>query len=304
MEGILQMREFCGGLGCACMADEPMSEHTSFKIGGPADLFVRSSDSSMAALVIRKARDLRLPVTIIGKGSDLLVSDNGIRGVVLSLDEQAAQPERTGETSIRCPAGASLSKLCGFALRHSLAGLEFAWGIPGSVGGAVFMNAGAYGGEMKDVVASVEYLDPDGNPGVMDAGRLGFGYRRSWFSEHEGCLITAAVFRLQKGEPDAIRALMDEHMQARRRKQPLEYPSAGSTFKRPQGSYASVLIDRCGLKGRKTGGAMVSEKHAGFVINYNNATCGDVLELIETIKREVREKTGFSLECEIRMLGF
>ncbi|MEM1483990.1 UDP-N-acetylmuramate dehydrogenase [Oscillospiraceae bacterium PP1C4] len=304
MNELLRLQEFCNGIGCTCIAGELMSAHTSFKIGGPADLFIRPRDGDAAALVIREIKNLHLPMVIIGKGSDLLVSDDGIRGVVLALDEQTSSPELLSETMIRCSAGTSIAELCAFALDHSLTGLEFAWGIPGSVGGAVYMNAGAYYGEMKDVVASAEYLDSEGNTGTLQAAQLTFSYRHSWFTDHHDCLITSAVFCLQKGDRKAIRARMEELMAARKSKQPLEYPSAGSTFKRPAGSYASALIDQCGLKGRRVGGAMVSEKHAGFVINYENATCRDVLDLIEVVKHEVSEKTGFMLECEIKLLGF
>lgn len=304
MDSIMQLQEFCGEIGCRCRANEPMCLHTSFKIGGSADLLAKPSDEKTAALVIAKAKALGIPVTIIGKGSNLLVSDDGVRGAVLSLDERTAPaPALLDETTVLCPAGASLAQLCAFALRHSLSGLEFAWGIPGSVGGAVYMNAGAYGGEIKDTLLYAEYLDLDGKMDKRQAEQLELGYRHSWFTDHAGCLITKAAFGLKKGESEVIRARMDELMTARKAKQPLEYPSAGSTFKRPQGAYASALIDRCGLKGRQVGGAMVSEKHAGFVINYENASCQEVLALIEEVKREVLQETGFALECEIKLLG-
>lgn len=302
MSGIHELRAYCESIGCACLADEPMSRHTSFKIGGPADLLVRPEDAETAAKVLRRARELGVPLSIIGRGSDLLVSDEGVRGAVLSLDEQAAKPRLQGPETIFCPAGASLTALCVFAWQQGLSGLEFAYGIPGSVGGAVCMNAGAYGGEMKDVLESVRYLTPDGGERVLDAAELELSYRHSWFTSRPGHLVTAAVFRLQRGDPAAIRARMDDLMARRKQKQPLEYPSGGSTFKRPEGSYASALIDRCGLKGRRVGGAMVSEKHAGFVINYQNATCRDVLALVELVKKEVLEQTGYTLECEIKLL--
>lgn len=302
MSGIQELRAYCESIGCACFPDEPMSRHTSFKIGGPADLLIRPASAGTAAKILRQAGELGVPLTIVGRGSDLLVSDEGVRGAVLSLDEQAAKPAVEGEKTVFCPAGASLTALCVFAWQQGLTGLEFAYGIPGSVGGAVYMNAGAYGGEIKDVLQSARYLTPEGEERVLTAPELGLSYRHSWFTDHPGRLITGAVFRLQKGDPAAIRAKMDDLMERRKQKQPLEYPSGGSTFKRPEGSYASALIDRCGLKGRRVGGAMVSEKHAGFVINYDNATCRDVLALVEEIRREVLEKTGYTLECEIKLL--
>ena len=302
MSGIHELRAYCESIGCACHADEPMSRHTSFKIGGPADLLVRPADAETAAKVMRRAGELGVALTIIGRGSDLLVSDEGIRGAVLSFDEQAAKPGMQGPETIFCPAGASLTALCVFAWQRGLSGLEFAYGIPGSVGGAVYMNAGAYGGEMKDVLESVRCLTPEGGERVLGAAELELSYRHSWFTGRPGHLITGAAFRLQKGDPAAIRAKMDDLMERRKQKQPLEYPSGGSTFKRPAGSYASALIDRCGLKGRRVGGAMVSEKHAGFVINYDNATCRDVLALVELVQKEVQEKTGYTLECEIKLL--
>ena len=305
MNELLELRDFCRQINCACLADEPMSAHTTFKIGGPADLFIRPCDFEQARQVIRKVTQLGLPLRYIGKGSDLLVNDQGIRGVVLSFDELSAVPSiREGdETLIDCPAGTSLAALCRFAQKHGLSGLEFAYGIPGSLGGGVFMNAGAYGGELCDVVEEVSYLDGHRFEEIKrKAESLDFRYRHSWFSDHPDCLIIGAAIRLQKGNSQEIDVKMNEFMERRKSKQPLEYPSAGSTFKRPEGSYASVLIDQCGLKGRRVGGAMVSEKHAGFIINYDHATCRDVLELIRQVQREVYGKTGFRLECEIKLL--
>lgn len=305
MNELLELRDFCRQINCVCLADEPMSAHTTFKIGGPADLFIRPCNFEQARQVIRKVTQLGLPLRYIGKGSDLLVNDQGIRGVVLSFDELSAVPSmREGdETLIDCPAGTSLAVLCRFAQKHALSGLEFAYGIPGSLGGGVFMNAGAYGGELCDVVEEASYLDGHSFEEMKrKAESLDFRYRHSWFSEHPDCLITGAAIRLQKGNAQEINAKMNEFMERRKSKQPLEYPSAGSTFKRPEGSYASVLIDQCGLKGRRVGGAMVSEKHAGFIINYDHATCRDVLELIRQVQQEVCGKTGFQLECEIKLL--
>lgn len=303
MNGISQLREYCARIGCACLANEPMAAHTSFKIGGPADLLLKPKDVETAARVIVRARELSVPLLFIGKGSDLLVCDEGVRGAVLSFDEASARPRLRGGTVIDCPAGASVTALCRFALEQGLTGLEFAYGIPGSVGGAVYMNAGAYGGEIRDVVKSVRFLDGQGKLCTLEADALDLSYRHSYFTDRPDCLITDVSFYLEHGDPKAIKARMDDLMERRRSKQPLEYPSAGSTFKRPQGAYASALIDGCGLKGRRVGGAMVSEKHAGFVINYDHASCADVLTLIGEIQAEVQEQTGFSLECEVKYIG-
>ena len=297
-----QIKSFCEGAGCLVIQDEPMKNHTSFKIGGPAELFIRT-ESITASEILRMANTLQIPVTIIGKGSNLLVSDEGIEGVVLCLDEEKEEPVQEANNIIACPAGTSLMKLCAYACSLGLSGLEFAWGIPGSVGGAVYMNAGAYGGEVKDVLVSAEYLGPDGTLHKIKAEELGLSYRKSWFMDHPGCLITKAFFHLTPGNPAEIRKKMDSHMQARKEKQPLEYPSAGSTFKRPQGAYASQLIDQCGLKGCRIGGAMISEKHAGFLINYENAVCRDVCLLIQKVQEEVQKQTGILLECEVQRLG-
>lgn len=304
MSKLTELQEFCRQIQCICLANEPMSAHTTFKIGGPVDLFIRPRDWRQAQQVIRKTKQLSLPLIYIGKGSDLLVKDEGIQGVVLSFDELSAAPSIRADDAnvIDCPAGVSLAALCLFAQRQGLAGLEFAYGIPGSLGGAVYMNAGAYGGEMCGVVSEVFYLDADGTQKKLERDHLEFGYRHSWFTDHPACLITGAAIRLQKGDPQEIRSKMEDFMTRRKSKQPLEYPSAGSTFKRPTGSYASLLIDQCGLKGCRVGGAMVSEKHAGFVINYDHATCQDVLDLVKHIQQTVNEKTGFTLECEIKML--
>lgn len=304
MGKVRQIKDLCSRMGCLALEQESMREHTTFRIGGPAELFVRADNGVMASAILHKAYELCLPVTIIGKGSNLLVSDDGIEGVVLMLDDEKAAPTLTDETLIRCPAGVSLAKLCAYACSKSLAGLEFAWGIPASVGGAVYMNAGAYGGEIRDSLVAVEYLDAQGVRHTAETKELAFGYRKSWFMSHPGCLITEALFQLKKGDKLTIRKIMDDHMEARKEKQPLEYPSAGSTFKRPAAdAYASQIIDQCGLKGRQIGGAMVSRKHAGFLINYENATCQDVRLLIQEVQREVQRKTGFLLKCEIRMLG-
>lgn len=302
MDGLTAIEALCANLNCAYLENEPMSAHTTFKIGGPARLFARPESAMVAERVLRKAYDYCVPTVVIGKGSNLLVSEEGIDGLVISLDEESGRPALAAETVIRCPAGASLARLCSFAQSKGLSGLEFAWGIPGSVGGAVYMNAGAYGGEIKQVLRAVEYLTPRGEKTQAELEELELGYRSSRFMRHPGCLITDTLFHLKKDDPEAIRERMEKNMNARKSKQPLEYPSAGSTFKRPLGAYASELIEQCGLKGYQIGGAMVSKKHAGFIINYENATSEDVKLLINEVQRVVKLKTGFSLECEVLML--
>lgn len=303
MNPLEQFQEFCEKTGCICLRNEPMSVHTTFRIGGPADLFVRPKDRDQAVSVLKKARECALPVTIVGKGSNLLVDDGGIPNIVLSMDEQTADPpEILRKKLIRCPAGVSLATLCAFAMKNSLSGLEFAWGIPGSVGGAVYMNAGAYGGDISQVLFRVEYLDGQGNVHEAPADKLEFGYRRSWFTKSPGHLITNTVFALQPGDKQEIRDRMEELMARRKEKQPLDYPSAGSVFKRPAGAYAAELIEQSGLKGHRIGGAMVSKKHAGFIVNFENASCLDVKLLIGEVRRIVHAKTGYMLEQEIKEL--
>ena len=239
---------------------------------------------------------------VLGKGSNLLVSDKGIRGVVLLLAGEFKKVELLGNGRLRAGAGASLASVCAFARDQGLSGLEFAWGIPGSVGGAVTMDAGAYGGEMRDVVERVCHLTEEGTLSSAAGEELGFSYRKSRYTGGRE-VIAWADYKLQPGDPTQIGAQMEELMARRKAKQPYDMPSAGSVFKRPEGAYAAALIEECGLKGRRVGGAQVSEKHAGFIVNTGGATCGDVLALIGQIQQEVREKKGISLETEVRVLG-
>ena len=289
-------------LGCTVMADEPMSRHTSFRIGGPADLYVLVSTLEQLAGLRRVAAENDIPVMIVGNGSNLLVSDAGIRGIVARLDGDFCAVEYIGNDMIRAGAGASLSNLCLCALENALTGVEFAWGIPGSIGGAAFMNAGAYGGELKDVVVDVEYVTADGQLDKLTNEQCAFEYRSSIFQKSD-CCVTAITVKLKDGNPDEIKAAMDDILGRRKDKQPLDMPSAGSTFKRPVGYYAGGLIEQCGLKGCSVGGAQVSEKHAGFVVNKGGATCQDVLDLISHIQNTVKEQTGVELECEVRAIG-
>ena len=236
----------------------------------------------------------------MGNGSNLLVKDCGIDGVVIKMTSFTQDIEVDGNT-IRCKAGTSLTKLCMTAYENSLTGLEFAYGIPGTVGGAVYMNAGAYGGEIKDVITSVCHINPDMECETFTADKLDLGYRTSFYAKNEGYIITDAEFELKKGDKTEIKAKMDDLMGRRKDKQPLEFPSAGSTFKRPEGYFAGALIEQCGLKGYTVGGAQVSEKHAGFVIN-KDGTASDILELIDYVRNTVREKTGVELEPEVKII--
>lgn len=288
-------------LGCEARKYEPMSKHTSFKIGGNADVYIKVNNLSKLSTILKECQASDVDYMILGNGSNLLVSDDGIRGVVIRLDGDFRKITLLDDTTIFCGAGATLAYLCKFALNCGLSGLEFAWGIPGTVGGAVFMNAGAYDGEMKDVVHSVSHISPSGEIGRTEKENLNFGYRTSVYRSNN-MIITGVTLKLKKGNPDEIRAKMDDYMSRRSTKQPLEYPSAGSVFKRPEGNFAGALIEQCGLKGKTCGGAQVSEKHAGFIINKSNATSKDVRDLIGEIQKNVSEKTGYSLECELIIL--
>lgn len=288
-------------LGCEARKNEPMSKHTSFKIGGNADAYIKVNNLSKLSAILKECQDSDVDYMILGNGSNLLVSDEGIRGAVIRLDGDFRKITLVDDTTIFCGAGATLAYLCKFALNCGLTGLEFAWGIPGTVGGAVFMNAGAYDGEMKDVVHSVSHISPSGEIGRTEKDDLDFGYRTSVYRSNN-MIITGVTLKLKKGNPDEIRAKMDDYMSRRSTKQPLEYPSAGSVFKRPEGNFAGALIEQCGLKGKSCGGAQVSEKHAGFIINKSNATAKDVRDLIGEIKKTVSDKTGYNLECELIIL--
>lgn len=284
--------------------DEPMKNHTSFKIGGPAAALCVPKDRQQLRELVGFVQREGVDSWYIGSGSNLLVSDKGLNGIAILLDGGFDGEIELDGTVLLAPAGKKLSALCAAACAAGLTGLEFAYGIPGSVGGAVYMNAGAYGGEMKDRLLWVEYLAPTGEIVRLEQEQLSLSYRHSRFMEEgmQGSCIVRAAFGLQRGEKAAIQSEMDRILNQRRQKQPLEYPSAGSTFKRPQGAFAAQLIDKCGLKGFTVGGAQVSEKHAGFVINTGKATCADVLELTRQVRECVQEKTGYLLELEVRQL--
>ena len=281
--------------------NEPMSAHCSFRIGGPARLMACPASGAEAAALLRLLREADAPVELMGKGTNLLVADEGLDAVVVRLGEAISGAELLPGDRVRAGAGISLAKLAVFAAEAGLSGLEFAHGIPGSLGGAVFMNAGAYGGEMKDVLQSAELALPDGTVREVPAQELELSYRHSAL-EGSGALVTAATLKLTPAQPEDIRARMRELMEKRRASQPLDLPSAGSTFKRPAGGYAAALIDQAGLKGFAIGGAQVSEKHAGFVVNRGGATFEDVLRLMAHIEKTVFEKSGVRLEPEVRIL--
>lgn len=294
--------EFADEHGIKFLEHEDLSKHTSFKIGGPAEFFVKPKNKEQVSSVVDYCEKNSVPLLPLGKGSNVLVSDSGINGVVMYFGSDFGKIELIDENTIYCEAGAGLAALCNFALENELTGLEFAYGIPGSVGGAVFMNAGAYGGEIKDVIVYADHVDKNGKDGKFTGEELQMSYRHSVYSGKE-YFITGAAFKLKKGEKAEIKAKMDDLIGRRFDKQPMDKPSAGSTFKRPEGAFASVLIDQCGLKGYRVGGAEVSTKHAGFVVNIGGATCEDVLRLIRDVQEKVKNDTGFFLEPEVEILG-
>ncbi len=278
----------------------PLARYTTFRIGGPAALFAAPKNEVQLAQALAACRRLGVKHYLLGQGSNTLFADEGFDGAVIWTHDLEGAARVVGDRVV-ASAGASLIGLSALARDAGLTGLEFACGIPGSLGGAVYMNAGAYGGEMKDVVESVTCLTRDGEVQVRTADQLEMAYRTSVF-ERDGSCVLSAVLHLQPGERESIRARMEELLTKRREKQPLEWPSAGSTFKRPQGAFAAALIEQCGLKGMRVGGAAVSEKHSGFVVNLGGATCADVIALTDEVARIVKEQTGYTLEREIRVV--
>jgi len=283
------------------MLDVPLDEHTSFKIGGKADLFVCPNNLMELLNVLEILKENDVPYFLLGAGSNLLISDKGIRGAVIKLGD-GFDYAHAKDDYILAGAKVSLASLAACAKGAELTGLEFASGIPGSLGGALFMNAGAYGGEMKDVVTEVSYIDADGTVKTISCSECDFGYRKSIFSSGDKIIISAK-FTLKKGNKEEISKTMRELNAKRKEKQPLEYPSAGSTFKRPEGHFAGSLIEQAGLKGYSVGGAQVSEKHAGFVINTGGAKAADVCELIRHVQKTVFEKFNVRLEPEVKIIG-
>ena len=293
--------DYLPDLRMAC--DEPMSRHTSFRVGGPAKRMAFPDRGEQLVLLLDQAERLGARPLVIGNGTNLLAPDEGLDRLVIDTSAGLDRLE-AGDASgtVTAEAGVSLARLADFACRQGLTGLEFAHGIPGTVGGAVCMNAGAYGGEMAQVVSEVSVLFPEAGIRTLSGADLAFGYRRSFLTEYPDAVVLRASFRLGPGDPDAIRASMRELMEKRRASQPLEWPSAGSTFKRPEGHFAGTLIDQCGLKGLTVGGAQVSEKHAGFVINRGGASAADIRGLIRQIQERVLAETGVRLEPEVKII--
>ena len=293
---------FAEKCGATVIKDAPMKKYTSFRCGGNASVLVIPDCVETLKKIIDFCNLKSVKPLIIGNGSNLLVTDNGIDGVVIKIGSDISKIELLDETTIRCEAGASLKSLCMFALENSLSGLEFAYGIPGTLGGAVYMNAGAYGGEMKDVLVSTTHIDSNGEFGELTQENLELVYRGSAYTDNDYTIVSA-VMKLKKADKKDIKEAMDDKLQKRKDKQPLEYGSAGSTFKRPTGYFAGALIEQSGLKGYTVGGAQVSEKHAGFVINKDNATATDVINLIRDVQKIVYEKHGVKLETEVKIIG-
>lgn len=286
--------------GSAIFMEEPMKKHTTFRVGGPADVLVQPDETALAA-VLGLCRQYHVPYSFIGNGSNLLVGDKGIRGVVIEMTEPMGNIEVHG-TQITAQAGAMLSKIANTAASNGLGGMEFAAGIPGSVGGAVVMNAGAYGGEMKDIIERVYVLDENGAQLELDRDALDLSYRHSCIPEKK-YIVTKVVLELVPRDEVEIRSKMKELNEKRAEKQPLQYPSAGSTFKRPEGYFAGKLIMDAGLRGYQVGGAQVSEKHCGFVINKGDATAADICQLMRDVSDKVQAQFGVVLEPEVKMIG-
>lgn len=287
--------------GIRMLAEEPLSNHTSFHIGGPAEVMAFPANTQELAALLKLSNETDIRPVILGAGSNVLAPDEGLRGLVICTRDSFDGVRQLSDTEIEADCGATLKKVAMLARDLSLTGLEFAHGIPGTVGGGVYMNAGAYGGELRQVVAQTTVLNADGSIETVTGENQAFSYRRSAFMERD-CIILSAVFSLEPGNSEQIRARMQELSEKRRASQPLELPSAGSTFKRPVGGYAAALIQDAGLKGFQIGGAAVSEKHSGFVVNKGGATARDVLELMEEVRKRVYEATGILLEPEVRIL--
>ena len=294
-----RMKDYLPDMAIAC--DEPMSRHTSFRVGGPARRMAYPATGEQLVLLMGFAEECGVTPLVIGKGTNLLVPDEGLDRLVIDTSAAMHHMEAGEDGRVTAAAGVSLARFADFACKEGLTGLEFAHGIPGTVGGAVSMNAGAYGGEMCQVIESVTALFPDGVR-TLPLEELELSYRHSLFTDHPEAVVLSATVRLAPGDPEAIREKMRELMGRRKATQPLEYPSAGSTFKRPVGHFAGTLIEQCGLKGLTVGGAQVSEKHAGFLINIGGATFADVTELIRQVQERVFAETGVRLEPEVRIV--
>lgn len=299
-QSLLRLAEECR---CRVMYDEPLAEHTSLKVGGSCTAMIDITSADALTQLVEEAAALGIRTMALGNGSNMLFDDKGYEGVIFLISNSFDKVYMKDENILVAQAGCSLLKLCRYALEHSLSGLEFAYGIPGTVGGAVYMNAGAYGGEIKDVIKLCRVIDQGGRELELTADKLEMGYRRSRFCE-SGEIVAEAEFELTEGDHDDIQDKMVDLMSRRREKQPLNFPSAGSTFKRPEGQFAGKLIQDCGLRGFTIGGAQVSEKHCGFVVNKGGATCSDILKVIEHVQKTVQEQTGYFLECEVKYVPY
>ncbi len=290
--------------GLKILKDEPLCRHTTFRIGGSADLFIEVFDLSQLTLLIEYIKSNNIPFFLLGNGSNLLVSDAGFRGIVIKLSGEFKDIKLLDEEKIECGCGVSLAKVCVFAMQNSLSGLEFAWGIPGSCGGAVYMNAGAYEGEMSNLIESSKYLNfLENKVQIVSKKDMHFSYRKSLYTDKNHIAVSMTL-KLLRDKKEKIKEKMRININKRKSKQPLDFPNCGSVFKRPgDGYYVGSMIEKCGLKGKSFGGAMVSPKHAGFIINTGNATCEDVVRLICYIKKTVLKTFGVLLECEVKTLG-
>lgn len=301
MNKISDLISFLNANNYSFLENEPLKKHTSFKIGGNAEVYVMPETEEQIKEIMLKCDEFQLKYYLLGNGTNVLFSDDTYNGVIISTIEKFNGIRQLSETTFECDAGVKLTTLCNYALKNSFTGFECLYGIPGTVGGAIITNAGAYGGEVSDVIVEVNHIDDKGNFGSLIGEEIDFSYRHSAY-ETNGYTICSAVFVCEKGNKDEIKAKMDELIGRRREKQPLEFGSAGSTFKRPKGGYAAALIEQAGLKGTCVGDAEVSTKHSGFVINKGKATCNDVLQLIDIIKKKVYETSGIMLECEVRIV--
>ena len=282
--------------------NEPMSKHTTMRVGGPVDIMVLPNTIEEITDVINYAKENNIPIKVIGNGSNMIVSDLGIEGIVVKLTCNMSNVNICGET-VTCTAGASMPKTAVIARQNSLAGFEFACGIPGTIGGGVKMNAGAYGGQISDVLVSCKYLDENLNVKEIENKDMNYSYRHSIFIDNPNYIVLEATFKLNKGNMEEIESKMQENNTSRKTKQPYEYPSAGSVFRRPEGYFVGKLVQDAGLRGVSVGGAQVSEKHTGFIINKDNATCEDLKKLIELVQKTVKEKFGVELKTEVEFVG-
>ncbi|BED91655.1 MAG: UDP-N-acetylmuramate dehydrogenase [Candidatus Improbicoccus pseudotrichonymphae] len=294
-----KIAEFASHLNCEVVFNELLSRHTTFKVGGPADVFIYVYDESSLSSLIKKTKD-NFRVFVLGKGSNLIADEKGFRGLIIKLDGNFKKV-KLDDNKIICGAGATLASACVAALNGNLSGLEFAWGIPGTCGGALYMNAGAYGGEISDIIYESTHMDSEGEFEKFSKENLDLSYRKSNYTDSD-LIITSMLFKLKRSCKDHIKDIMLNLITKRKNKQPIEFPSAGSVFKRPIGCYAGTIIRECGLEGYSIGGAQVSEKHTGFIINKGNASSSDILKLIEYIKSVVYKKIGIILESEVKIL--